>query len=101
VEVGYAAEGTAVGCWVKDHGPGIDAESQKRLFEPFFQAESPLVKKHDGTGLGLAISRKLIEAQEGRIGVESAPGAGSTFYFTLPLTGPDESADALGGPVAA
>jgi len=85
VEIGFAQEGAAVRFWVKDHGPGIDAETQKRLFEPFFQAESPLVKKHQGTGLGLAISRKLIEAQGGAMSLQSAPGEGSTFFFTLPL----------------
>ncbi len=85
VEVGFAEESGQVRFWVKDQGPGIDAETQARLFEPFFQAESPLVKKHEGTGLGLAISRKLVHAQGGRIGVTSTLGAGSTFFFTLPL----------------
>jgi signal transduction histidine kinase/HAMP domain-containing protein len=79
--------------WVTDHGPGIDEETQRRLFEPFFQAESPLVKKHEGTGLGLAISRKLIEGMGGHIGVQSAPGAGSTFFFTLPLAGAQPAQD--------
>ena len=86
VEVGFAEEEPGqVRFWVKDQGPGIDEETQRRLFEPFFQAESPLVKKHEGTGLGLAISRKLIEGMGGRIGVQSAPGAGTTFFFTLPF----------------
>ena len=90
VEVGCAPEGEgAVRFWVTDKGPGIDAESQKRLFEPFFQAESPLVKKHEGTGLGLAISKKLIQQQGGDMGVASVPGQGSTFWFTLPVAGAD------------
>ena len=85
IAVGFAEEGERVRFFVRDQGPGIDAETQRCLFQPFFQAESPLVKKHEGTGLGLAISRKLVEAQGGSMGVESEPGKGSTFFFTLPL----------------
>lgn len=69
---------------VKDNGRGISPEDQKRIFEKFRQATSadnPLVK---GTGLGLAIAKALVEEHNGVIGVESAPGKGSTFYFTLP-----------------
>jgi signal transduction histidine kinase len=85
VEVGFVEEKEMVRFWVKDQGPGIDGPTQARLFQPFFQAESPLVKKHEGTGLGLAIARKLVEAQGGQIGLSSAPGQGTTFYFTLPV----------------
>jgi len=86
VEVGFVRQEEAVRFWVKDRGPGIPEETRARLFQPFFQAESPLVKKHEGTGLGLAISRRLVEQQGGTIGVESTPGEGSTFFFTLPLS---------------
>jgi CheY-like chemotaxis protein/two-component sensor histidine kinase len=86
IEVGFAPVEGAVRFWVRDEGVGIVSEVQKHLFQPFFQAESPLVKKHEGTGLGLVISRKLVEQLGGKIGVTSAPGKGSTFFFTLPLS---------------
>jgi signal transduction histidine kinase len=104
IEVGFAPASGGVRFWVKDHGPGVDAAAQKGLFEPFFQVESLLVKRHEGTGLGLAISRRLVEQQGGTIGVESAPGNGSTFFFTLPLAeGPAQLAEseAQAGPPAA
>ena len=85
IEVGFEPASGGVRFWVKDHGPGVEAKAQKGLFEPFFQVESPLVKRHEGTGLGLAISRRLVEQQGGTIGVDSVPGKGSTFFFTLPL----------------
>ena len=99
IEAGFARQDRAVRFWVKDCGPGIPAETQKRLFQPFFQAESPLVKRHDGTGLGLAISRRLVEQQGGTMGVESAPGQGSTFFFTLPLAPADVTRLPQRGPV--
>ena len=99
IEAGFARQDRAVRFWVKDCGPGIPAETQKRLFQPFFQAESPLVKRHDGTGLGLAISRRLVEQQGGTMGVESAPGQGSTFFFTLPLAPADVARLPQRGPV--
>ena len=70
--------------WVRDHGHGIDDQLQARLFQAFVQGESPLTKRHQGTGLGLAICRRLIEQHGGSIGVDSTPGKGSTFWFTLP-----------------
>lgn len=70
---------------VKDQGTGLSAEDQIRVFEPFFQVEGSLSRKYGGTGLGLTICRGIIEAQKGKIWVESMPGRGSTFYFTVPL----------------
>lgn len=70
---------------VRDKGIGISPENQKRLFEPFFQAEQTIYREHGGAGLGLTICRGIVEAQNGKIWVESAIGTGSTFYFTLPL----------------
>ncbi|RLF27205.1 MAG: hypothetical protein DRN05_06000, partial [Thermoplasmata archaeon] len=70
---------------VKDHGIGITPENQIRIFEPFYQVEKTLNRKHGGTGLGLAICRGIVEAQKGKIWVESKPLQGSTFYFTVPL----------------
>jgi PAS domain S-box-containing protein len=72
---------------VSDTGPGISAESLPHLFDPFWQAR---VSRKEGAGLGLAIVKGLVEAHGGRVWVESKPGAGSTFFFTLPLVAPAE-----------
>jgi PAS domain S-box-containing protein len=70
---------------VRDSGIGISPEDQRRLFIEFNQLEAGAAKRHQGTGLGLALTKRLVEAQGGRIGVESAVGQGSTFYAILPL----------------
>ena len=71
---------------VIDTGPGISAEAQKRLFQKFYRVPSS-EEGTVGSGLGLAITRRIVEAAGGRIWVESEPGKGAAFYFTLPLGG--------------
>ena len=70
---------------VRDTGPGISAADQAKLFQEFQQADSSITKTKGGTGLGLAISKRIIELHGGRIWVDSSPGDGSTFTFTLPI----------------
>jgi signal transduction histidine kinase len=72
---------------VADTGPGIAAEDQDRIFEEFQQTGTGAEQK-EGTGLGLALSKSLVELHGGRIWVESEPGKGSTFTFTLPVGAP-------------
>jgi signal transduction histidine kinase len=69
---------------VRDTGPGIAEAEQAKIFEEFQQADSSITKKKGGTGLGLAIAKRIVELHGGRIWVESSPGHGSTFSFTLP-----------------
>ena len=69
---------------VSDTGPGISVADQQRIFEEFQQVDSSSTRKKGGSGLGLAISKRIVELHGGRLWVESAPGQGSTFYFTVP-----------------
>ncbi len=69
---------------VKDNGPGIEIEKQKDLFKKFYQADTSLTREIGGSGLGLAICKGLVEEHGGKISVESIPGEGATFSFTLP-----------------
>ncbi|MGQ3046753.1 MAG: ATP-binding protein [Niveispirillum sp.] len=70
---------------VTDTGMGIPADRRQHLFMPFTQLDASVTRRFGGTGLGLAITRRLVEAMQGQITVESQPGAGSRFEVTLPL----------------
>ncbi len=82
---------------VADSGMGIAPEVQERLFQRFSQADSSSTRSQSGVGLGLAICKRLAELMDGSVGLQSAPGSGSTFWVRLPLT--CETTDAVEAPV--
>jgi signal transduction histidine kinase len=86
VSVEVCRRGNAIEFSVRDQGPGLDIETQAHVFDWFWRAKDR--KTASGSGLGLAIALGLVRAHDGEIGVESTPGHGARFYFTIPLVRP-------------
>ena len=78
VTLGENLAGTEVWVRIKDNAGGMDADTQKKIFRPFYTSKS------NGTGLGLAITRKLVDAHKGRVELHSTPGMGTEFVLTFP-----------------
>ncbi len=87
VETGLEMEGQQARVWVRDAGPGILAADQERIWDRFYRVQGVEARSSTGAGLGLGLSicREIIERHHGQVGVQSTPGSGSTFWFTLPL----------------
>ena len=85
VTVAARREGGDLRVEVVDQGPGVPDGEKERIFEEFHQADSSSTRKKGGTGLGLAIAKRIIELHGGRLWVESTPGQGATFRFTVPV----------------
>jgi two-component system phosphate regulon sensor histidine kinase PhoR len=83
--IGEHGNGARARVEVVDTGPGIEPRHQSRLFERFYRVDGGRSRDMGGTGLGLSIVKHLVEAMNGAVGVESAPGRGSLFWFTVPL----------------
>lgn len=86
VEISATLEGRRLKVAVKDDGPGIPGEEQPKLFRKFYQIDADFTGQIPGFGLGLAFVKSVVEAHGGEVGLRSAPGEGSEFHFTLPLT---------------
>ena len=80
---GRKAEQPEVKLWVRDDGPGIPPEAQPRVFERFYRVDKARSRDDGGTGLGLAIVKHIVQSHGGEVWVESEPGQGATFHFTL------------------
>jgi len=87
----YTGEKAELEFFVKDQGIGIPLDRQEAIFERFIQADSGNKRAYQGAGLGLAITKKYVEMLGGKIWVESEPGQGSIFYFTLPYITPEDN----------
>jgi len=91
-----AADGRAT-LAVADDGPGLEADVAAKVFEPFFRADKSRARETGGAGLGLAIVAAIVEAHDGDVRLDTAPGAGATFTVTLPLLGELSPEPASGG----
>jgi signal transduction histidine kinase/DNA-binding response OmpR family regulator len=93
IELAARELGDKIRVEVRDSGPGIPLEEQQRIFEAFYRLRQT-GKATEGTGLGLAITQRLVELHGGELGIESQPGSGSCFYFTLPSVSAFETEEA-------
>jgi signal transduction histidine kinase len=91
VAVGLQVDDQHARVWVRDEGPGLPPQEQERIWERFHRAPGIEVQSGTGVGLGLGlhISHTIIELHQGQVGVQSAPGQGATFWFSLPLATPE------------
>jgi signal transduction histidine kinase len=98
IAVGLQVREQQARLWVSDVGPGLPPEEHERIWEPFHRATGIQIQSGSGVGLGLGlhVCRTIIEQHRGQVGVQSAPGQGATFWFTLPLATPglDQEASA-------
>lgn len=96
VRVGMSLQGESVRVWVQDEGPGLTREQQVRIWERYVKVSRTPVQEgwKAGLGLGLYICRQLIQRMSGEVGVESTPGQGATFWFSLPVARSQESMQA-------
>ena len=85
MQIRASAKADGVQVEVLDTGEGISPEDLPHIFEQFYRGEKSRSRDTGGSGLGLAIAKGIVEAHGGRIGVESAPGEGTRFFFTLPV----------------
>ncbi len=91
IAVGGQRKGELAQISVTDTGIGISPEAVKKLFQPFVQADSSTSRKYGGTGLGLSLVKRFVELHGGKVWVESEPDRGSTFMFTMPVSGKAEA----------
>ena len=96
ISVSAVEQGHDVLVSVADTGPGVSPQDAERIFEPFVQGSQDLWRSKGGNGLGLSISKRFVGLHDGRMWLDSRLGAGTTFFFTLPLSGPIELARSPG-----
>lgn len=93
ITFGYVFRDPVLEFYVSDTGIGIEHDAQKKIFDRFYQVDNTVTRLHEGTGIGLSISKAYVELLGGKIWVKSAPGKGSTFYFTIPFRTNNHNSD--------
>jgi signal transduction histidine kinase len=102
IDIRVSPEGESVQISVQDYGIGIAPDELERIFTRGYQVDSSMTRRFSGTGLGLALCRRIVDKHKGRLWVESTPGQGSKFFFTVPLAQATEPAPpARTGPLPA